>query len=329
MPAYADNAFSPADGDTLTKFSSVAFADPGTRSFPLHDSGAIFASVVHGVYHGVSDTVFDRLFKAACAHGIVDDIDHVLNVLDAGDGEKVASTVPSPVELYALPSKTAYLINNPSRLGATGKQLEADYGHIPILDYADACLGLTKAATAAGRLGSIPDSILRYGNSFVPAYPAAKGWLLKRAAMVKEPYTQMYKEAAVASAELSNEDARDFVSFIGDLDKSAGITGARLKGERMPDAFKLVFSEMTEERLNKKASVSFLIDGKVIPMVAIKAIPSDITLKNFRQNVGDVLTKIASAETVSDELRQQVNSLPPSVRTAIISLAVAYGPNEF
>lgn len=320
LPDYVE--FVPEASD-LENLPSVAFADSGSRKFPVHDKAAAFLSAVYAFLQGAtseSGSWVGRIKTACVAHGIDQDVARAHTALAAPEApeagpEKSASSGEKPyaLELAEIspggPSQKFYPIGTAHEIEESARKMASDLreNKLPLAWMSDAAELLVKAAAEKGvRSGLIPASLRRLGRAYIPDASVLGRALQERRddpAVSDEAYA-VYKTAAdlALSGEMSVNDA---ALVWQTADRKFGIH-EKHAGDRDPLwAFKSGYSV---EQVEQIKNACCMVGGTLIPKIQLDRVLDEEIVRNLVPDDARV-TLLAKRAAVGPDATRLLNDL--------------------
>lgn len=270
----------------------TAFAWPQERRFPIHTADHAALSYAYAKTAGS----LPLPVKEALENAI--DLYEIDRSIYEIPREKEASEKTDSSD-FLLPDHRLFPARNAGELKIAQERLLGQLSRLDLESRATACGNLVKKAQEHG-VGLHPE-VLKLAGMVTSTTRSLRDWLEARASVADNPlYKTAYRKLSDGLREAPPE-SKDragllkLASTIGKLDREAGLE--RYYDRKLPDPLRTVFN--TE----KRASTAVDLDGTLVPLEALEALPPDFW-----------------ASLVGDEMAQELEADPSALQAIVETL---------
>lgn len=337
MPEYLEDYQVP-ESTQLVKVAADLFADPLTRTYPLHDKASTLMSAAY--FYGTPSEhenhpeVAERISKAAKAHDIEKDVEFVMDSVKP-PVTKSASEDPD----YALQMRyededgvrnVSYLpvnsmINVEESARALSKSIED--GSLPSHTMHKCASTIVEKAKVHGvPQNAIPENVRELAVPRLISKEASEDQLSLRKSLVSEDVGATYEDLFKYASEAKNsEEVEECLNLLDELDSEYITLDNPLVKMAFKRGHEALHSGITEDEFNKAASEVVLMDvnGKsiVVPLDEITSLDPDVITSQFSKEAAASVLEIANAKDNVDAT-VKLRGLDEDIRAHVLDLVL-------
>jgi hypothetical protein len=313
MPAIREMAktanFDPSE---ISELPDRAFAWPGKRLFPIHNSGHTALSYAFSKLSSapLPTDVIAELERAATLYGIDKTAFEVL----------VEPKVAEDSAFYLLPAQNRFRVSSPEDIPKVERAFYEKYAQLSIDDRATAATRLMEAAQrhqvpvhpSTQKLAGFTMTSTRLLKDYVEARREAS---IKRGSMMKVAYDALAQKFQDTEPFINDRAYQvKLAQAIHEMDKQAGLTNQY--GRKLTDPIQTVFN-------TEYPSSQFMKIGSVMQN---KALLAQLPLSFWQDTLGDDIASEIAPDGVVDQatLETILPTLPADMKAALETQLAAY-----
>lgn len=294
FPEYVKQA-----SESLEDLDSSAFADVISREFPIDSKSNTFLSYAYFKSASiVNNEIESKIKKAGEAHGINKDLDEVDSAFAAKSAseEEISKNFALSVN-YGDEEGVRYYypVTDSITLEKSARDLNDDFGHMPIEAFRHAALNLVKAAGVLGvKEDRLPPRVLKTGWNGEVSIKSASVAVRQRKERLGESAGEVYEEI-FKSASIDVENVGDYVNLFVDMDRMNAVA----YDKDMLNPYEAFYSGPSLDSVKKQANAYVLVSEAPVPLEEFTKLAKDKIEKNFTAEEAELLMQTVKA--ASDE----------------------------